>query len=212
MLQPMVSSRRVLFLPLAMILLAWMAGAPFAIGSAPSSKAMSVGDFAVLLSSKMHAAESSGAPATPEAASELLQKAGIKLGKELSAPLTEGDAARILKQFNISLEPREADALLDYDRAVSLVGIFGSTVSAKGAFATSSPNGKGTGVEASAGAAAGGLMESIADCQSLPRTQDCQQCCRSLLGGTQNENHTNRICGKACNTKARNVSASEPTP
>ena len=178
---------------------------------APGARTMSVGEFAVLVASRLPGAEASPTPLTPESAAALLQGAGIKIQQELSAPMTEGAAADIFRQFNIAIEPRDAQSPLDPNRASSLIGIFGSTLSARGGVQAARTEAKAAGGASLNSNLPSGFLESIADCQSLPKTQDCQNCCRELLGGG-NDPHTNRICGKACNTKARNVSASEPTP
>jgi hypothetical protein len=186
-------------------------GLAVATSPAPAPKSISVGDFAVLIASRLASTGTSRAPLTAESAATALQAAGVKIPKDLGAPMTEADAVEIFRQFNISLAPQDGARLLDPSRASSLVGIFASTLSARSASQAGRTDSSG-GTGESATNASQGLLESIADCQALPKTQDCQQCCRDLLGGNSNDPHTNRTCAKACNTKARNVSPSEPTP
>ena len=197
---------------LALLALAGGLGLLLAAAPAPASRAtISVGDFAVLVASHLSAIDPSQTALTPNSAVAALQRAGIKVRQNLDAPVTEGDAAEIFKQFDIMLSPRDSGSPLDPARAASLVGIFSSTLSARGAV-LQGPGGKDLGGVSASSAVRADLATSIEDCQALPKTQDCQFCCRDLLGGSNNDSHTNRTCAKACNTKARNVSPSEPTP
>jgi hypothetical protein len=177
----------------------------------PAARTITVGDFAVLVASRLQIPDASQPALTQEAAAMVLQRSGIKIRPELSSTMTEADAADLFGQLGISLAAQDPSSPLLRDRALSLLGIFGSTLSAK--VGTVSPGflSRTGGVDLSSSAPAP-MLESITDCQNLPKTQDCQTCCRELLGGAQSDSHTNRICGKACNTKSRNVSASEPTP
>ncbi|HEV8335117.1 MAG TPA: hypothetical protein VGR67_01705 [Candidatus Polarisedimenticolia bacterium] len=177
----------------------------------PAARTITVGDFAVLVASRLQIPDASQPALTQEAAVMVLQRSGIKIRPELSSTMTEADAADIFGQLGISLAAQDPASPLLRDRALSLLGIFGSTLSAK--VGTVSPAFSRTGgADLSSSAPAPMLEQSIIECQNLPKTQDCQTCCRDLLGGAQSDSHTNRICGKACNTKSRNVSASEPTP
>ena len=177
------------------------------------SKSMTLGDFAILVTSQLEpSAQASKTSVTPQAAAARLQKAGIKLRQELDSPATEGDAVAVFGQLGISLQAQDPGRPLDRERASSLIGIFAPTLSSKlGTASSGAPeeiraDSRSTAIQSPVS------LDALLDCQNLPKTQDCQLCCRDLLGGNQNEFHTNRICGKACNSKARNVSATEPTP
>ena len=177
------------------------------LGAAPASQGVSVGEFAVILADQLTEGADE-APLTAEAASETLQKAGIKLRGDLSSPATEEDAVQAFRDLGITLQSQNGSAPLLRDQVRSLIGVFGASLTAKAS--TSGTLRVSGGKEFSTTPMPG--LESITDCQTLPKTQDCQQCCRALFTGSQNEQHSNRICGKACNSKNRNVSASEPTP
>jgi hypothetical protein len=199
-------SLKVLFMALGLALL--LAAAP-----APESKSLTLGDFAILVSSQLGPGEqATKSSLTPQAATARLQKAGIKLRQDLDSPATEGDAVGVFSQLGISLQAQDPGRLLDRERAGSLIGIFAPTLALK---LESTSSGAPEEIRADSRSTVTQppvFLDSILDCQSLPKTQDCNVCCRNLLGGSQNEFHSNRICAKACNAKARNVSATEPTP
>ncbi len=191
-------------------------GGTLLLGAGPTTKtgSLSVGDFALLVANRLQAVGTHQAPMTPESAVLLLQKAGISVRPDLAAPATEGDAADVFRQIGIALEPQDAGSPLELERAQSLVSIFGSALAARAESTLSAGAAmKGIHTTPSRDVVPSALEQTIADCQALPKTQDCQLCCRNLLGsGSQNDTHSNRICGKACNSKTRNASASEPTP
>jgi hypothetical protein len=203
---------RGLTVPLALLLTMLAAGWALAAGPAPATKSMSVGDFVVLVASRLASADASRSHLTVESAAATLQGAGIKISHDLNAPMTEADAVEIFRQFDITLAPADPGSLLDPNRAASLVGIFSSTLAARGGSQTAKTDSRGGSLESQGRSASQAVLESIADCQALPKTQDCNNCCRELLGGNSNDTHTNRTCAKACNTKSRNASPSEPTP
>jgi hypothetical protein len=178
------------------------------LGAAPASQNVSLGEFAVMLANRMADGDDARTPMTAEAASKALEKAGIKLRGDLASPATEEDAVQAFRQFGITLQSRSGVAPLLRQQAESLIGVFGSSLAAKAA--PTAPIKVSGGREIVTTPIPG--LESISDCQALPKTQDCQQCCRDLFGAGQNDVHSNRICGKACNSKSRDVSASEPTP
>jgi hypothetical protein len=175
------------------------------LGAAPASQGVSVGEFAVMLAGHL-ASDTEAAPVTAEAASQTLQKAGIKLRGDLTSPATEEDAVQAFRHLGITIQSQNGSAPLLRNQVQSLIGVFGSSLAANSA--PSAP------VKVSGAVTTNPVpgLESITDCQALPKTQDCQQCCRDLFAGGQNDVHSNRICGKACNSKNREVSASEPTP
>ena len=172
------------------------------LGAAPVPQGVSVGEFAVMLADHL----TDGAPLTAETASETLQKAGIKLRDDLSSPATEADAVQAFRNLGITIQSQNGNAPLQRDQIRSLIGVFGASLTAKAADDAPRVSGKVTTAPMPV------LEQSIEECQALPKTQDCQQCCRALFAGSQNEQHSHRTCGKACNSKSRNVSASEPTP
>jgi len=198
-------------LTLSRVVLGLAAASFLAAMPVPAARTLTVGDFAVLVASRVQIPDASQPALTQEAAATILQRSGIKIRPELSSTMTEADAADVFGQLGISLAAQDPSSPLLRERAVSLIGIFGSTLSAKVGTVSAGFLSRAGGADLSSSAPAP-MLESIVDCQGLPKTQDCQTCCRDLLGGTQNDNHTNRICGKACNTKSRSVSASEPTP
>ncbi len=177
------------------------------LGAAPATQGVSVGEFAVMLAGHL-ASDTEAAPVTAEAASQTLQKAGIKLRGDLTSPATEEDAVQAFRHLGITIQSQNGSAPLLRNQVQSLIGVFGSSLAAK---STATAPLKASGGKVATTVPVPGL-ESISDCQQLPKTQDCQQCCRELFGGGQNDVHSNRICGKACNSKNREVSASEPTP
>src|SRR5262245_59823710 len=177
------------------------------LGAAPAAQNVSVGEFAMMLAGRM--ADGDKAPETPETASETLQKAGVRLRSELASPATEGDAVQAFQQLGITIQSRNGSAPLQREQVQSLIGVFGSTLTAR---ASGTSTVKVSGSKEISATPLPGLEQSIEECQSLPKTQDCQECCRLLFPGGQNDVHSHRICGKACNSKNRNVSATEPTP
>ncbi len=198
--------RFILRLPLVLVVASLGVIVLIAAEAAPAPQGLTVGGFAAMIATRLQSAERPMAPLTPEEGQALLRKPGIKIQRNPNALVTEKDAIDILGQIGVTLESSSPANLLDAQRASAIVGTFGRTIASK------------TGI-LSAGGVEGvrsftGLMleTTIQDCQALEKTQDCQQCCRNLSTADQNDFHTNRICGKACNTKSRNVSASEPTP
>jgi len=203
-------SRTPLFLPALLLGMAMLLGA----SPATTSGYLSLGDFAILIAGRISLDEAVPAlPDSPEAAVLLLRDAGVSLRSDLSSPATAGDASEIFRQFGLSLLTRDPDDLLDVAQARSLVEIFGPTLASKVVLL---PPGTRLAVRTAEGpvstAASIALPETIAECQNLPTTSDCRNCCRTLFGGEQNETHSNRICGRACNSSARRASATEPTP
>ncbi|HEV8375578.1 MAG TPA: hypothetical protein VGR38_05010 [Candidatus Polarisedimenticolia bacterium] len=179
----------------------------------PQGRGLTVGEFAVLVASNLAPNESQKTPFTPDLAVARLQSAGLKIRNDVSSPATEGDAVQIFRQLGISIETRDSAALLDRDRATSLIGVFRNSLSSRpGTASSTTPSATTNTAAASPSADSAALLESIADCQALAKTPDCQACCRALFPQGQNEFHSNRVCAKACNTKARNVSPAEPTP
>src|SRR6266436_3278055 len=85
--------------------------------STSGPKAVTVGDFAVRVSKAL-------GKATPnrDAAVANLKSAGVDLGKDMSATLTERDAARILSDLGIKSTSRTPDRQLTTSKADQLIG------------------------------------------------------------------------------------------
>jgi hypothetical protein len=185
----------VLSFVLVMALTFSMAAAP-----TPTSSAMTVGDFAVMIASKLQPTESATVPTT-EAALQKLTKAGINLKADPTATLTAGDAAEIFRQLGITIQAEHPESPLVRDRAQTLVNTFADTFSSRSPQTPSSTTVRGT-APAQGSAMAG--LEALEDCQSLPKNKDCHECCQNLGLGKN-------ICGKAC-SNGKKASGSEPTP
>jgi hypothetical protein len=189
-----------------------------AAGSASSGKSLTVGDFAVMVASRINPGEATSQELTPAEAASLLEKSGVKVKADLASPLTEAQAADIFSQLGITLQAAGADDLLDSARAASLVDVFGTTIAANGnkqagAFGVKA---KGPGTTAT-GAGTITLDLTPADCQALPRPpapcdgpqsvcNPCMDCCKNQLG------LTGKVCGRLCQKKNLVSSPTEPTP
>ncbi|MCI0410190.1 MAG: hypothetical protein L0191_16810 [Acidobacteria bacterium] len=199
--------RRVIFVGFLAGLLALttlLAGTP-----APTDT-ITVGDFATLVAAKV--AEYQGAP-SPAVAADILKKHGVKLNSDLTSPLTEKDASEIFGQLGIVLQTAHPESFLNRERADSLVGIFGPSLTAAGEKFDATLN-----LKSSGGAASAPTVETTPfDCQSLPRPpapcdgpqsvcNPCMECCKVEL------NLTGKTCGKLCQKKNLVVSPTEPTP
>ena len=201
--------RNVLFIGFVACLLALTA--VLASSTVPSAS-ISVGDFAVLVASKMNPGDTQG-PLTPAAAADVLRKHGMKVSSDLTSPLTEKEAASLFGQLGIALQTEHPEALLNPERAASLVGIFGGNLAATGARTDATLASK----TASTTPGAPTLETIPLDCQSLPRPPSpcvgpqsvcnpCMDCCKVTLG------LTGKVCGALCQKKNLIVSPSEPTP
>ncbi len=200
--------RRVVFIGFLVCILALttlLAGSP-----APSGS-ISVGDFAVLVASKMNPDDNQAM--TPAAAADYLRKHGLKISSDLASSLTEKDAADLFAQMGIALQAERPDAVLTSERANALVGIFGSNLSSAAGKTETSLASKST-----PGTLASATVETTpADCQALPRPpapcvgpqsvcNPCMDCCKNQLG------LTGKTCGHLCQKKNLVTSPSEPTP
>jgi hypothetical protein len=175
--------------------------------------ALTVGEFALLVANRVQQPETHQGELTEDAALLLLQKAGIKTPPSHSSSVTEGDAVQVFRQFGINLETRNPGGTLGRDKAAALVNAFGSSLTAEFKSRSWTLSSGMPGVESSRPADAPPVAESVFECQQMPRTQDCQFCCREFLGGDASTLKINNICAKACNSAARrNVSPSDPLP
>lgn len=200
--------RRVLFIGFLVCTLALttlLAGSP-----APSGS-ISVGDFAVLVASKMNSDDTQAM--TPAKAADYLSKHGVKLSSNLTSSLTEKDAADLFGQIGISLQTEHPEGLLTSERAAAIVGIFGSNLSSAADRIETTPVSKISGSTLN-----GATVETTpADCQALPRPPSpcvgpqsvcnpCMDCCKNQLG------LTGKTCGQLCQKKNLVVCPGEPTP
>jgi hypothetical protein len=171
-----------------------------------------VGDFARLVAGKLAAGDYQGT-LSPAVAADVLKKHGVKLNSDPNSLLTEKDAAAIFGQLGIVLQTDHPADLLSRERAESLMGIFGSSLTAAGEKFDSTLN-----LKSSGGAAAPPTIETTPfDCQSLPRPpapcvgpqsvcNPCMECCKVDLG------LTGKTCGKLCQKANLVTSPTEPTP
>ena len=130
--------------------------------TAPSAS-LTVGDFAVLVASKMNPGDTQG-PLTPATAADLLRKHGMNVSADLTSPLTEKEAASLFGQLGIALQTEHPEALLSPERAASLVGIFGGNLASTGARTDATLASK---TASTTGAPT--LETTPYDCQSLPK-------------------------------------------
>jgi hypothetical protein len=137
---------------------------------------------------------------TPSSAVDLLGKSGVKVKSNLSAPLTEADASEIFSQFGITLQSMQPGSMLDRSKASALVGTFGDTLAAK-SDASSRLTSPG---KSSSPATTVAIETTIQDCQALPKTKDCHQCCLAL-------GYAHKVCGPSCGNGPK-ASGTEPTP
>jgi hypothetical protein len=174
------------------------AGILFA-GTGSSSSSMSVGDFAVMIASRVNP-EAAAKGLTPSSAVEVLGKSGVKVKSNLSSPLTEADATEIFSQFGITLQSMQPGSILDRSKASALVGTFGDSLAAK-SDASSRLTSPG---KSSTPATTISVETAIQDCQALPKTKDCHTCCLNL-------GYAHKVCGPACGNGPK-ASGIEPTP
>ena len=183
-------------------------------GAATDKGSLTVGDFAVMIASKVNT-EAPNARMTPEQATGLLAKSGVKIKGNLASPLTEEGAAEIFGQFGITLQAGRTNELLDPARAKVLVGLFGDTLASHGAAGNTSLKGVRTSGSSTSGSPS--IETTVAECQSLPRPpapcdapqsvcNPCMECCKVQL------NLTGKTCGTICQKKNLTVSPGEPTP
>ena len=180
--------------------------------SAKARDEISVGDFAVMIASKLSPTEAEG-PLTPAQAAEILARHGVKGATTVSSPLTEKDAVEFFRPFGITLQSRRPQEALGLDRAAALLSVFGSTLSAKASHAAN-----GARIERQLGGGPITLDEiTPLDCQSLvppspcggggqPSCNPCMDCCLNQLG------LTGKDCGHLCQKKNLVVTPTDPTP
>ena len=176
--------------------------APSAAGAAPSgsSESITVGEFAAMLANRVLPAGEAPLPAPK--ASRQLAGLGIRVGDDLGATLTAGQASSLFDQFGITLRADRPEAGIGRDKAAALIATFGGTLSARtdgtlpaaGAFGIS--NGRGSVLQPS--------LEDLTDCQNLGTVKECHTCCRNL-------GFHGRTCGQSCSNSPK-ASSFEPTP
>jgi hypothetical protein len=182
---------------LALALLACLVISTGILSAGTTTSSISVGDFAVMIASRVNP-EAAAKGLTPVSASELLKKSGIKVKSNLDSDLTESDAADIFSQFGITLQSLRPMNTLDRTKASALVSTFGDTLAARTqtTVKVSAPTKNTSGTVIS--------TEAIQDCQALPKTKDCHDCCNAL-------GYANKVCGQACSGGPK-ASGVEPTP
>ena len=178
---------------------------------------ITVGDFLVMVSSKLTAGEGE-AKLTPDQAATLLNKLGVKVKSELSSTLTEADASNILGQFGITLQASSAMATLDAERAQALLGIFGQTIASHRASGENLVNSSTRSTRPLATNSLETHTGTVLDCQELPHDCSggggpdcftCHECCKR--DPPTGFGVPDRICAKLC-SKAALASPTEPTP
>ena len=180
--------------------------------SAKAPDEISVGDFAVMLASRLGSVEARG-PLTPAQAAEILTRHGVKGVTTVASPLTEQDAVEFFRPFGITLQSRRPQEALGLERAAALLGVFGSTLSAKAGHAAN-----GARIKSQLG---GGPVTfddlTPLDCQSLvppspcggggqDSCNPCMDCCKNQLG------LTGKDCGQLCQKKNLVITPTDPTP
>jgi len=168
-----------------------------AVGSAAEN--LTVGDFVVMVASRVSPAT---AHLTPATAAELLKKNGIRVQTDLSSPLTEGEAADLFSQFGITLQSDRPSSQLERSKAEALLRTFGETLAAR---STANPVMASSGKGNNSTSPTITLEDALDDCQNLPKVHDCQLCCKAL--GV----YANKACSQACSNSPK-ASAVEPTP
>jgi hypothetical protein len=168
--------------------------------TAPSGN-MTVGDFAVLVASRMVVER--GQEMTPAVANEVLKKRGLKINADLNGPLTEKDAAELFGQLGIALQTDHPTDLLDSQRAANIVGIFGDSLASKAGPMPSSFASQAGGVSLETGGTP--PPSNIIVCQSRKDSIACFFCCINELHVTWYR------CIIPCLPKNL-VSGSEPCP
>jgi len=163
-----------------------------------TTNSISVGDFAVMIASRVNP-EAAAKGLTPASASDLLKKSGIKVKSSLDSALTEAEASDIFSQFGITLQSLRPLDTLDKTKASALVSTFGDTLAAR----TESNVKVGGPVKSTPGITIT-PETTMADCQQLPKTKDCHQCCLAL-------GFAHKVCGPGCGNGPKS-SGVEPTP
>jgi len=172
---------------------------------------ISVGDFAVMVASKLGPAEARE-PLTPAQAAEILARHGFNGAAKFSSPLTEKDAVEFFTPFGITLRSRRPQEALGLERAAALLRVFGSTLSAKASLAA-----HGARIQNQLGASLALDDLTVLDCQSLvppspcggggqDSCNPCMDCCKNQLG------LTGKDCGQLCQKKNLIVTPTDPTP
>jgi hypothetical protein len=192
------------------VLAGWFTGVVPAIAKTPDE--ISVGDFALMVASRLGSAEGTG-PLAAARAGEILGKIGANSAPRASSPLTEQDAVEFFRPFGITLQSRHPGEILGRSRASALLGIFGSTLSAQGGQADHLSRM----VKQIAAGPVGFDDLTPLDCQSLVPSSPCggggqtscnpcMDCCLNQLG------LTGKDCGQLCQKKNLIVSPTDPTP
>lgn len=143
-----------------------------ATSSAQKSTTVTVGDFAVKVAKAL-----GNKAASPREAAALLQKAGVNLEKNLSAELTEGQAAGILRDLGIKALTSNPDKSLSAAKADQLaVAVSLSSASSVGTDDFNPPS----------------------SCQETGNRGTCVDCCKAAVGPIFNRQGNPQDPGKLC--------------
>jgi len=174
---------------------------------------ISVGDFAVLVASKMNVNPGDAQePLTPAAAADVLRKHGLKVDSDLTSPLSEKQASDLFGQLGIALQTASPEAFLTPERAASLIGIFGDNLASTGTRINESLTTKtsastlGTPTTEDITPQYCQTLWPLPDCKTQVECNPCMYCCHTLLG------LNGKVCGHLCQKKNLIVSPEEPTP
>ena len=171
--------------------------------------AVTVGEFAALVATRVVPFGGAETPMTPDLAVDVLRKGGIRFRSSHSSLLTQADAADLFQQFGIELQAPNPGTTLDRERTLALLGIFGDALAAN--YSAQNPlffRMKGTGPGSGNSVTGPSLEVTLEDCRGLPTTRECGECCKDVLGL-----RGGNFCGKLCNnSRANRASPFEPTP
>jgi hypothetical protein len=180
---------------LVLAIAASLMGAAYATTAAPTtpgeSSKVTVGDFAV----KVAVALGYSVPDQNKAA-EALRARGVGVGPNLSATLTEGDAAKIMSDLGVNVTtPKDPGSELSASKAGSLAGSLQTLAASGFSTATTLPN----------------------QCLHSVDRGTCVDCCIAAVGPLPDPGGGTRTAGKECSKFcAANVppppSPGEPTP
>ncbi len=164
-----------------------LAVAAFA-ASSGVQRSITVGEFAVKISKAM-----GNTSADQKAAVSTLKKLGVSVGTDLSASLTEGQAARILGDLGLTVTAAHPDSALTAGKAEQLAGMARSV-----SLATVAPQD----------------VALPTSCLELRNRGQCDTCCTNYLVSIHINPNTTPICAKFCAVivPPGHQSPSEPQP
>lgn len=172
--------------PISLILAAGFAGSLAAAEAAPRAPQpqppATIGLFAVQVSAALGREEP-----TAEAAAGSLRALGIHFGADLAAPLTEGMAARVMRDLGHAVvQPVDPTTPISEAKA----GILAGTIASLSLPLAFEP--ERTGPAPSAG------LPSLLQCLQSPNSGLCTQCCIGLLPPNFPNGPGTRLCNRLC--------------